>query len=401
MQVGDLVKIKEEGTMWDNKTAKIENIWTDEKSGQEYATCYVDFIPEEGKRIRQDFSLNRLVPFNNECYNIRESLREDMGNIIKEIDWNNHHYTFTNTYKNTGTKSHDILTMKDENGNSWSGETTWINRPWHRFDLEEAFYEIVSKAFGPKALSLAQEIGKEASSVESALDKFFARFNPEDISSNETTSYDDSEDARRQALAKYLKVDVEDVEVEGDDVFIVYGATYEVLTNEEADETLEQNVRNLWEDLGLEGVGGWLHDWILENALDEDELEGVVQDEIYNDVYEWLSDDEMIEQCIDHEIISRDEAYDEEDNIRDELDLDTLRDELVNARLNEIDSYGEYLIDRGWDENSLSQYIDDEKVIEAIIDDLDVNGSGRGQEIAYYNGEELDLGNNLYAYRTN
>ena len=397
MQVGDLVRIKASGTMWDNKTAKIEDIW--EKNDQEYATCYVDFIPEEGKRIRQDFSLNVLEPLTNECYNIRESLREDMGKIIKEVDWNGHHYTFENTFRSTGTKNHDVLTMTDEDGNSWTGETTWINRPWHRFDLEEAFSEIVSKAFGPKALELVYEINKSAHSVEDAIDTFFDKFNANDISSNETTKYDDSEDARRQALADYLEIGVDEVESKGDNYFKVNDEEYRVLTNDEADYEFDNNVRNLWDDLGLEGVGSYLKEWILENALDESALEDVVRDEIQYDVYDYLSDDEVAEECIDYDIISREEAYDEEDNVRDDLDFDDLREQLMNKRLEDIGSYGEYLIDRGWDEESLSQYLDEDQVIEAIKDDIDVNGSGRGQELAWYDGNELDLGNDLYAYR--
>ena len=397
MQVGDLVRINAPGTMWDNKTAKIEDIW--EKNDQEYATCFVDFIPEEGKRIRQDFSLNVLEPLANESYNIRESLREDMGNIIKEVDWNNHHYTFTNTFHNTGTKSHDVLTMQDENGNSWTGETTWINRPWHRFDLEEAFYEVVSKAFGPKALALAREIGEEAYNVNEAIDTFFKQFSPEDISSNETKPQDNSEDARRKALADYLKVNVEEVESNDNNEFVVGEATYKVLTDDEANEAAEQDVRNLWDELGLEAVSSYMRDWILENALDEDELEDVVRDEINYDVYDYLEDEDVVEECIDYGIISREDAYNEDDELRDDLDLDDLREQLIDKRLEDIDSYGEYLIDRGWDENALSQYIDEEKVIEALMDDIDVNGSGRGQQLAYYDGDELELDNGLYAYR--
>ena len=397
MQVGDLVKINAPGTMWDNKTAKIEDIW--EKNDQEYATCFVDFIPEEGKRIRQDFSLNVLEPLANESYNIRESLREDMGKIIKEVDWNGHHYTFENTYRNTGTKSHDVLTMRDENGNSWTGETTWINRPWHRFDLEEAFSEIVSKAFGPKALELIYEINKTAHSVTDAIDTFFSKFDAKDISSSETSTYDDSEDARKQALANYLQVEVEDIESNGNNEFEVNGATYRVLTDEEADYEFDNNVRSLWDDLGLEGVGSYLKEWILENALDEGELEDVVREEVSYDVNDYLSDEEVVEECVDYDIISREDAYDEDDELKDDLDLDDLREQLIDKRLEDVDSYGEYLIDRGWDENALSQYIDEEKVIEAIKDDIDVNGSGRGQELAYYDGDELDLDNGLFAYR--
>ena len=104
-----------------------------------------------------------------------------MADVIKEIEWNGRHYTFTNTFRNSGYKSHDILTMEDDQGNSWEGETTWINRPWHRFDLEEAFTEIVGKAFGPKALELVYTINEHSNSVESAIDEFFATFKPEDI----------------------------------------------------------------------------------------------------------------------------------------------------------------------------------------------------------------------------
>ena len=397
MQVGDKVKIQDTNTFWDNKTGVVESI------NDDVATIMVDFIPEEGKKVRQDFSLNNIASLNNECYNIKESLREDMDNIIKEVDWNGHHYTFTNTFKNTGTKSHDILTMSDENGNSWTGETTWVNRPWHRFDLEEAFTTIVSKAFGPKALELIRKINSEAYSVSDAIDKFFARFKLEDISSNEidTNNYDD--DIRRQALANYLQINEDEIELIDDnhEFQLEDGSTYLVLTDDEANEVLEENVRNLWNDLGLSGVGGWMHDWILENALDEDELEGLVEDEIRDDIFDYMSDEEVVEDCIDHELISREDAYDEEDNLRDDLDLDDLRETLVGARMADVDNYGEYLKDMGYDDEWLSSYIDEEKVIDALIDDIDVNGSGRGQEIAWYDGDEIELENGLYAYRTN
>ena len=400
MQVGDLVTIQPSNTMWDNKTGKIEHIWIDDKSGREFATVLVDFIPEEGKRIRQDFSTNVLDLKTNERYNIKESLREDMANIIKEIDWNGHHYTFENTFKNTGTKSHDILTMRDEDGNSWIGETTWINRPWHRFDLEEAFNEVMSKAFGPKALALSQEISKTAHSVEDAIETFFEKFNPEDISSNSVEVGDTSEEARKQALANYLEVDVEDVESIGFDEFEVGGKEYKVLTNDEADEEFDRHIRNLWDDLGLEGVGGWMRDWILENAIDEDALEGEVRDLISDDVYNNLSDEEVVSRCLDGELVDEDEVYNDDYEIKDDIDLDDLREKLIDYEVESTESI-DYLRDMGFEDDYFKDYIDDEKVIDALKDDADVNGSGRGQELAYYDGEELELDNGFYAYRTN
>ena len=326
-----------------------------------------------------------------------------MAKVIKEIDWNGHHYTFTNTFKNTGTKSHDILTMTDENGNSWTGETTWINRPWHRFDLEEAFDEIVSKAFGPKALELVREIDEEAYSVEEAIDTFFAKFEPKDISKNEVQEFDTSEEGRRKALANYLEVGEEEIEITGENEFEVNGETYKVLTDEEADDEFDERIRQYWEDYGLEGVQDWMRDWILENALDEGELEDFVREDIEQQVWD-MSDEEVANEAIDLGFVNSEDVYDEESDeyspeLRDDVDFDDLRNRIIESRIDDIDNYGEYLQDAGFDDYFLSNYIDDEMVIDALKDNADVNGSGRGQELSYYDGEEHDLGNGLFAYR--
>lgn len=318
--------------------------------------------------------------------------------VIKEIDWNGNHYTFTNTYKNTGTKSHDMLEMEDQNGNSWTGETTWINRPWHRFDLEEAFTEIVSKAFGPKAVELLRGINEKAYSVEQAIEQFFAQFKPEDIEHvGRDYGVDDSEEGRKKALADYLEVDVEDIEEVGDHEFEHDGATYRVLTDSEADYEFDEAIRNLWDEVGLDGVGDWMHDWILENALDEGMLEDLVREDVASQI-EWMSDEEIADECISEGIVEEDSIYDEEGELLD-VDFDDLREQLEDYRFDQIDDYAEYVNDAGFDAETLSYYIDDEAVIDALKDDADVNGSGRGQELSYFDGEELDLGNNLFAYR--
>ncbi len=400
MEIGQKVIIKDTNSIWDGKEGIVEEILDNGK-----CTVFVDFIPEERKRVRQDFNVDNL---SYEDYNIVEELtplkeepirRNDMADIIKEIDWNGHHYTFTEKVKHTGTKTHDILTMEDENGNSWTGETTWINRPWHRFDLEEAFVEIVSKAFGPKAQELILKINKDAHSVENAIDTFFSQFKEEDIQANEVTKYDDSEEARKQALAKYLEVNPELIESNGDNEFSYDGATYKVLTDSEADYEAEEAIRGYWEDVGLDGIGGYLHDWILENAIDEDSLEDIVRDDITNDIYDWLSDEEVVDNCIEEGIVSEDEVHDEDGNIKDDVDIDDLREQLSEYRFNQVDSYAEYLRDAGFGDEYFVDFIDDDLVIDALKDDADVNGSGRGQELAYYDGEEIELDGNLFAYR--
>lgn len=398
MTKGQKVIIKNTNSIWDGKEGIVEEI------NDNTCTVFVNFIPSEHKRVRQDFSIDNLEE---ELYNsgsdlkesqkhaLKRRLMEDMSKVIKEIDWNGHHYTFTNEFHQTGTKSHDKLIMEDENGNTWTGETTWINRPWHRFDLEEAFDEIVSKAFGPKALELVRDIDEEAYSVEEAIEQFFAKFDAKDISRSEKSEVDSSEEGRKLALANYLDVDVESIEVVGDNEFKVEGDTYRVLTDSEADDAFEDYVRMLWEDVGLSGVTGWFKDWILENALDDDELEEYVREDIQNYYYD-LSDSEVADEAIDAGIVEEDEVY-EDGELRYDYDFDSLRDSLADNKLDEVDSYGEFLRDSGLDDSFFEQFIDEEKVIEALKDDMDVNGDGRGV-LADYDGEEHDLENGLYAY---
>ena len=193
----------------------------------------------------------------------------DINETIAIVDYNNHHYTFVNEFHRTSTKSHDVLIMTDENGHKWSGETTWINRTWHRFDLEEAWTEIVGKAFGKKAQDLVYEINKSAHSVTDSIYKFFEKLDASDIETIENTSYKEfSDEDRKLALAKYLNVDSESVESNSfNHEFEVDDATYLVLTNDEADEEFRESIENLWNDLGLECASDYTRDWILENAL--------------------------------------------------------------------------------------------------------------------------------------
>lgn len=327
-----------------------------------------------------------------------------MAEIIKEIDWNGKHYTFTNNFYRTGTKSHDILIMEDEDGNSWTGETTWINRPWHRFDLEEAFDEIVGKAFGQKALELVREIDKDAYSVEQVIEEFFAKFDPKDITlgTHDEEAFDTSEEGRRRALANYLEVSPEIIESNGyDNEFTVDGETYKVLTDDEADEEFENYCRNLWDELGLD-IGDYITDSILEYAVDEGELEDVVREDIESYVYE-MDDEEVADECVNEGIVSSEEVYDEESDsynpeLKDDVDFDDLRTKLIEEKMSDIDNYGDYLRNMGFDSNFFKNYIDEDKAVEIIMDAEGVNGNGRGI-ISYYDGAELELDSGLYAYR--
>lgn len=417
MNVGQRVTIRNTNSIWDGKSGVVESISGDD------VLVNVDFDLDKGRKVKQTFYEenldgddvdNSLEESLNECKKdienneLKESsnmkrLNEAEEKLIKEVEWEGHKIKFFNTFHSTGTKSHDVLKMEMDGTNTYTGETTWINRPWHRFDLEEAFDEIVSKAFGKKALALVQEIDKNASSVEDAIDKFFAQFKSEDIQADDEVQIDDSTEGRKNALAKYLEVDPSELEEIDDNTFAYDDGEYKVLTDSEADDAFDEDVRNLWDEGGLEYVGGWLKDWILENALNDDEFESFVREDKEGYVYD-MGEEDLIDECISDEIVNEEDVRDEDGEIREDVDFDDLREKLINFMVEdtmENETFGEYLKDMGMDEEYIKQYIDEEKVIEAIKDDIDTNGSGRGQNLAYYDGEEIELDGGLYAYRVN
>lgn len=398
MGIGDKVTVVGTGDVWEGKSGTIDDMAGDE------ALVRVDFGPN--KSVLQNFPLDRLseggiIDGGNET-GISESLlkenESDMAKKIRSIDWNGHHYEFENEFHSTGSMSHDVLIMKDENGGEWRGETTWINRPWHRFDLEEAWVEIVGKAFGGKAQDMAREINKSCVSVSEAIGSFFKELKPEDVSAPEGNEADHSAEARRAALAKYLGAKPEDVHDEGGDEFSCDDGTYRVLTDEEADEEFDRSIRSAWDDMGLESVSDHLREWLLDNALNDDGFEDMVRDECEMSVDD-MDDDDVARECYDRDVV--DDEIDLEDG---NVDMDDLRERLIDKMTEDAMrgmTFGYYLRDRGYDDSHIKEYIDEDKAVEAIKDDVIANGSGRGQEIAYYDGDEIDLDGDLYAYRVN
>ena len=105
MNIGQRVKINMPDTVWHDKEGVVESI------NDSTCTVFVDFIPEEGKKIRQDFSLDNLV---NEEYN----------STMKQVE-----------LKETVDRT-DISTYLNPRTNkvwSWK-ENKWVERPatWNK-----------------------------------------------------------------------------------------------------------------------------------------------------------------------------------------------------------------------------------------------------------------------------
>lgn len=173
-----------------------------------------------------------------------------------------------------------------------------------------------------------------------------------------------------QALANYLGVEPNYFEEESydDNAFESkeYNEGYLVLTEEEAREYADIDIRNIFDDLGLESFTPSFQDWILDNALDLEPFEQILEDEI----------DYFTNQEPDEEMLELVQSYEGNpvEYVREHLFVGNDFKDFVKK----------------------SNAIDMDAVVEECI-----SQDGVAHFIASYDGNEIDLGNGLYAYRVN
>ena len=181
-----------------------------------------------------------------------------------------------------------------------------------------------------------------------------------------------SSDLKKSKLADYLGVDEEEIQTVGDNRFEVDEAEYLVCDEDEAYSYASEDIQNTFDDLGLDSFTKDFRDYILRNYLDETTIEDIIKEDLY-DMFE--GDEDIPSDKIDTYVENRfDEIEDPIDYLIDEYGYEFLNNLIYNY----------------------SGILDMEKVIDSCIDE-----DGIAHFIAYYDGEEIDLGDGLFAYRQN
>jgi len=172
-------------------------------------------------------------------------------------------------------------------------------------------------------------------------------------------------DVKASALADHLGVDIDEIE-DGysDGLYEVGNEEYFVGTEDEAYEKAVDEIKMLFDDMGLDAFTSHFKDWILDNAIDEDAIDDIIEQEI-----EYFEDSE-----------------DDPDMLEYLRGLDDLDSKISFVK----DMYGDSF------DIWAKDYIDTDKVAEEAISE-----DGVAHFISYYDGEEIELGNNLFAYRLN
>ena len=237
---------------------------------------------------------------------------------------------------------------------------------------------------------------------------------PQKIKESKSLTEDFDEDERIQALAEYLGIDPSEISNIYDYEFETPEGDYLVVDEDEARELAEDDIRNLFDDLGLDSFTSDFKDWIIMNALDNEWFEDAVK-ESYEYYVEDIEDEassigyenRLIEEMHDHQVLSDDDFVVGEDGepdlttLNDDVDIDYLKEEFIDLLVENAGNPVDYCGDNfGWDwvtqmaiQNNLIDI--DEVVDQCIYED------GIAHFIARYDGQEHELGNGLYAYRTN
>lgn len=225
---------------------------------------------------------------------------------------------------------------------------------------------------------------------------------------------DFDEDERIQALAEYLGIDPSEISNIYDNEFETPEGDYLVVDEDEAKQLARDDIENLFDDLGLDSFTPDFKDWIIMNALDNEWFEDAIK-ESYEYYVEDIEDEassmgyenRLIEEMHDHQVLSDDDFEIGEDGepdlstLSDDVDIDSLKEEFVDLLVESAGNPVEYCGDNfGWDwvtQAATQNYLID---MDEVIDQC-IYMDGIAHFIARYDGKEHDLGNGLYAYRTN
>ena len=189
---------------------------------------------------------------------------------------------------------------------------------------------------------------------------------------------------KKEALEKYLGVEVKQSENDENTFETEDGEEYLVLDEDEADKATYDDIDSFIYEAGIEGFTQGFQDWIYSNAVDEDFLYQVVEEDIDNFVGDMLDDAEaLLEKAKELEVLPEDAT---EEDLYDGIDED-----IKTAWLDKIaedSTYAEYIEDYyGRDELSYLVKEHDAYDLDKIVEEC-ISWDGRGHFLARYDGTE-------------
>ena len=225
----------------------------------------------------------------------------------------------------------------------------------------------------------------------------------------DVTLVSDEKKEKAEALADYLGIDKKEIRYEPyygheDHYFLKDGTEYLVCTDEEATELAKNYIADT---LDNEGLGVFTKDFIdavIDNGyLDEDWFDDVQREYEWSYVNDIESEDgeyanRLIDELVQHKIISE---YDltEDGNISDNFDIEELKEKYVEELCREWNNSVEWYIDN-FGRDDLEEVFAHYDVLDYdAVAELAIDWYGRAHFLNTYDGDELELSNDYYAYK--
>jgi hypothetical protein len=457
MDIGQKVKIINTGDIWENKTGVLEYI--DDTIG----TVLVDFIND--KKVRQDFNIDNIEPVEQES--LKESKNETVSIVIyRGVDISQDYKTPASDVSKTAPKEGIFWTTSIDDALDYAGyddklpdgnllykailtikpdsyEADTIDSAMLKYikksDLkyEETDFDTIQKhvvelmldnkdkviSFGYKMPSGKHD---EIVIVDSSIIKNIESLSQADIDKLTKKEYsikedknmaenEKVEDNKITLLAKYLKVDPSTITASNqDNTYDVEDedAQYMILTEDEAHDYAVEDVKESFNEMGLEAFTPEFQEWILDNAIDGSYFEDAQHEsnESYADDIEDESDDtfdnRLISEMYDKGILTDDDFEKDENGdidyttLKSGVDVESKKSEFVDKLDSEEDPV-EWAKDM-YSPGDLAEAVKDNDAIDvdAVAEEC-VSEDGVAHFIASYDDEEIDLGDGLFAYRIN
>lgn len=209
---------------------------------------------------------------------------------------------------------------------------------------------------------------------------------------------------RVNALASYLEVDPSTIKdsyrenlFETED-----GEEYFVVTEDEGRELAREDIEGIVDDLGISAFSPDFQDWIIMNAVDSDWFEDACRESYENYAYDIQSekDDEygtrLAAECVENGLVSEEDFEDGE-----YIGSEDLAELLSEYLFDQVDDYVEWYRD-DFGDSDLTYVVTNYNLLDmdAIVDEC-LTWDGVAHFVASYDGDEIELDNDLYAYRVN
>lgn len=211
---------------------------------------------------------------------------------------------------------------------------------------------------------------------------------------------------KRDALAEYAEIDGKEVKYDKDmDLFILPdGRAYFVYTESEADAKAKEEIMSLIDDLGIEAFTPDFRQDIIDNQMVDVEWFDDAMRESYEAYADDIKDEEgehgnrLFDEMIEEGIISETDIT-EDGKLVDGIDFDEKKEEFVEKLCDGWDNSIEWYI-TNFGESDFSKTCKEHDLFDYdAIADMAIRWDGRGHFISYYDGDEIYLDNDIFAYK--